>query len=75
MKLVLLIKICWNETYSKVQAGKHLCESFPTENGLKHASSPLLYNCRLNSAIRKAKTNHFKMKFNGAYELLCDHAY
>jgi hypothetical protein len=29
MKLVRLIKVCLNETYSKVRIGKHLSDSFP----------------------------------------------
>jgi hypothetical protein len=35
MKLVKLIKICLNETYSKVHIGKHLSDNFPIQNGLK----------------------------------------
>jgi hypothetical protein len=44
MKLVRLIKMCFNETYSKVRIGKQLCESFSIQNGLKQgdALSPLL---------------------------------
>jgi hypothetical protein len=33
MKLVRLIKMCLNETYSKVRIGKHLSESFLIQNG------------------------------------------
>jgi sorting nexin-29 len=33
MKLVTLIKMCLNETYSKVRIGKHLSDSFPVQNG------------------------------------------
>jgi len=29
MKLVKLIKFCVNETYSRVQVGKHLSDMFP----------------------------------------------
>jgi hypothetical protein len=29
MKLVRLIKMCLNETYSKVRIGKHLSDNFP----------------------------------------------
>jgi hypothetical protein len=45
MKLVRLIKMCLNETYSKVRIGKHLSDSFPIQNGLKQgdALSPLLF--------------------------------
>jgi hypothetical protein len=40
-----LIKMCLNETYSKVRIGKHLSDSFPIQNGLKQgdALSPLLF--------------------------------
>jgi hypothetical protein len=34
MKLVRLIRMCLNETYSKVRIGKHLSDSFPIQNGL-----------------------------------------
>jgi hypothetical protein len=34
-KLVKLIKMCLNETYSKVSVGKHLSDKFPIQNGLK----------------------------------------
>jgi hypothetical protein len=35
VKLVRLIKMCFNETYSKVCIGKHLSNAFPIQNGLK----------------------------------------
>jgi hypothetical protein len=35
MKLVRLIKMCLNETYSKFHIGKHVSDSFPIQNGLK----------------------------------------
>jgi hypothetical protein len=35
MKLVRLIRICLNETYSKVHISKHLSDSFPIQYGLK----------------------------------------
>jgi hypothetical protein len=46
MKLVRLIKMCLNETYSKVHIGKHLSDSFPIQNGLNqgYALSPLLFS-------------------------------
>jgi hypothetical protein len=34
-KLVRLIKMCLNETYSKVHIGKLLSDKFPIQNGLK----------------------------------------
>jgi len=35
MKLVGLIKMCLNETYSRVRVGRHLSDTFPIKNGLK----------------------------------------
>ena len=35
MKLVRLIKMSLNETYSTVWVGKHLSDMFPIRNGLK----------------------------------------
>jgi hypothetical protein len=44
MKLVRLIKMRFNETYSKVRIGKYLSDTFPIQNSLKQgdALSPLL---------------------------------
>jgi hypothetical protein len=56
-KLVRLIKMCLNETYSKVCVGKLLCDKFPIQNGLKQEDAPssLLFNFTLEYAIRKSK--------------------
>jgi hypothetical protein len=35
MKLVRLIKMCLNETYSKIHIGKHLSDNFSIQNFLK----------------------------------------
>jgi hypothetical protein len=45
-KLVRLIKMCLNETYSKVHVGKLLSVKFPIQNGLKQGDtlSPLLFD-------------------------------
>jgi hypothetical protein len=44
-KLVRLIKMCLNVTYSKDRIGKLLSDKFPIQNGLKQgdALSPLLF--------------------------------
>jgi len=45
MKLVILIKMCLNKTYSGVSVGKHLSDMFPIKNG---SEKEILYcNCFL----------------------------
>jgi hypothetical protein len=58
-KLVVLIKICLNETYSGVRIGQNLSDKFCIENGLKQgdALSPLLFNFALEDAISRVQEN------------------
>jgi hypothetical protein len=55
-KLVGLIKMCLNETYSIVRIDKNLSDKFPIQNSLKQdALSPLLLNFALEYTIRRVQ--------------------
>jgi hypothetical protein len=60
-KLVGLIKLCLNETYSTMRIGKYQSDRFPIQNGLKQedALSPffstLLWNTPLGGSKRTRK--------------------
>jgi hypothetical protein len=58
-KLVGLIQMCLNETYSTVLTGKYQSDMIRIQNGLKQGDilSPFLFNFVLGCAIRRAKGN------------------
>jgi len=72
MKLVRLIKMCFNKTHSRIQVGKHLSDMFPIRNGLKQgdALSPLIFNLGRGYAFRTVWVNQDGLKLSGTHHLL-----
>jgi hypothetical protein len=70
--LVSLIKMCLNETYSRVCVGKYLSHMFPIKSGLKQGDSlsPLFLNFALEYIIRRIQVHQDGLKLNGTPQLL-----
>jgi hypothetical protein len=72
MKLVRLIKMCLNETYSRVRVGKHWSDVFLIRNGLKKGDvlSPLLFDLYFEYSIRRVQLSQYGLRLNGTHQLL-----
>jgi hypothetical protein len=54
-----LVRLCLDETYTKVQTDKHLSDVLPLQNGLKQGDAllPLLFNFALEYVIINVQEN------------------
>jgi hypothetical protein len=64
-----LIKMCLNETSSKVRVGKSFSDMFPVRKGFKQgdALSPLIFNFSVEFTIRKVRVIQDGLKLNGTH--------
>jgi hypothetical protein len=63
--------MCVYETYNREQVGKHLSDTFPTNNGLKQkVFVAIVFQLFLEYAIRMVQANQDGLKLNGTHELL-----
>jgi hypothetical protein len=72
MKLLRLIQMCLNETFSRFRVGKHLSDGFSIRNDLKQgdALSPLLFNFIVEHATKRVQINQDGLKLNDAHQPL-----
>ena len=72
MKLAWLIKMCLNESNSRVRVDKYLSVMFRVKNGLKEVDvlSPLLVNFALEYAIGWDQVNQVYLQLNGTHQLV-----
>jgi hypothetical protein len=64
MKLIGVVKICLNETYSKIHIGKYLLDTFPIQNYMKHRDALLsmLFNFTLEYNVRNVQETLEELK-------------
>ena len=69
MNVVKQIKMCVDETYTRVQVGKNLSGMFPIRNGLKQGGAlmPLLFNFAFEYAIGRVQVNQDGFLLNGTH--------
>jgi len=72
MKLVRLINMCLNETYSTVRVGKNFSDMFPIRNVMKRGDvlSIFLFNFDLDYTTRRVQLNQDDLKLNGTHQPL-----
>jgi len=72
MEMVRLIKMCLNETYSRVWVGKHLPHIFPIENGLKQGDAllPLFFKFASEYVIRMVQIKQEGLKLNSTHQFV-----
>jgi hypothetical protein len=72
MKPVRPIRICSNETYSRVRVSKHFTDTLVIMNSLKKGDAllPLLFNFAVKYAFRSVQVNQDGLKLKGKISLL-----
>jgi len=71
MKMVRLIKMCLEESYSRVRLGNHLCDMFPIRMlSKKELFYRHCFSTFLDYAISRVQVNKDDLKLNGKHQIL-----